>query len=109
MSCDKFVQCFSGVAVVRDCAPGLHYNAKLENCMEPSAAECYQDEAACPLYNDPTNLIYHQDDVECGKYYLCYDNKLHDFTCAEGLHFDVANQRCAYPEDAECQVRKSFK
>lgn len=103
-SCDRYVQCFAGVAVVRPCAPGMHYSEEDQQCMSPTQAACTRDQDVCPLYNDPTNLIYHQDDVECGKYYLCYDNKLHAYTCAEGLHWDTENERCAYPEDAECGV-----
>ena len=103
-SCDKYVQCFAGAAVVRDCAPGLRYNVDEQKCMAPELAKCYHDQDDCPLLNDPTNLVYYQDDSECGKYYLCYDHKLFEYNCAEGLHWDTENQRCAYPEDAECDV-----
>lgn len=103
-SCDKYVQCFAGVAVVRECASGLKYSAKEEQCMDASAAQCNHDTDPCPLYNDPTDLVYIQDDLECGKYFLCYNRKMHEYTCAEGLHWDAVNQRCAHPEDAECEV-----
>lgn len=72
--------------------------------MEPAKAQCTREQDPCPLFNDPTNLIYHQDDVECGKYSLCYNNKMHEFSCAEGLHWDKDHQHCAFPEDAECDV-----
>lgn len=90
--------------MVRNCASGLHYNADQQKCMQPEDAHCDRDKDECPLFNDPTDLVYHQDDVECGKYFLCYDNKMHEYTCADGLHWDVENERCAYPEDAECSV-----
>lgn len=107
-SCDKYVQCFAGTAVVRNCGPNLHYNKVEEKCMSPTEAKCTRDKDLCPLFNDPTNLIYHQDLAECGKYYLCYNNKMHEYTCAEGLHWDTVNERCAYPEDAECGVRTIY-
>lgn len=92
------------MAVVKDCAPGLHYSYAEEKCMSIADARCSHDQLPCPLYNDPTNLVYIQDDVQCGKYFLCYNNKLHEYNCHEGLHWDVQNQQCAYPEDAECEV-----
>lgn len=76
--------------------------------MDPAKALCNRDQDPCPLFNDPTNLIYHQDETQCGKYFLCYNNKMHEYNCHEGLHWDIEHQRCAYPEDAECQVGDEF-
>lgn len=93
---------------MKTCAAGLHYSTTLEECTSPAEAACYREQDPCPLYNDPTNLIYHQDDADCSKYYLCYENKMHEFSCAEGLHWDTENERCSYPQDAECEVRIRF-
>lgn len=99
-SCEKYIQCFAGEAVERECGPDLHYNAEKENCMEPNLASCYRPQ--CPLYNDPANLVYIADYLECDKYYLCYNNEPYQYRCAEGLHWDEDNEVCTSPAEAEC-------
>jgi len=38
--CSKFYQCDQGKAIVRDCAPGLHYNQNIQGCDWPQNANC---------------------------------------------------------------------
>lgn len=99
-SCDKYVQCFAGEAVVQECGTGLHYNTTAEKCMDSSIADCYR--TVCPLYNDPEGLVYLPDYLDCEKYYLCYDNEPKPYRCADGLHWDEENQYCTSPAEAAC-------
>lgn len=99
-SCGRYVQCFAGVAVERNCGTGLQYNAKMEKCMDATLADCSRNQ--CPLFNDPANLVYLADYLDCGKYYLCHDNEAKPFQCAEGLHWDEKNEYCTTPVEAEC-------
>lgn len=68
--------------------------------MDESIAECSRSQ--CPLFNDPANLVYFPDYLECDKYYLCHDNELRTYRCAEGLHWDETNNYCTSPAEAEC-------
>lgn len=99
-SCEKYIQCFAGEAVERDCGPGLEYSQSAEKCMEPALAQCYR--TSCPLYNDPAQLVYMPDLLECDKYYLCHDNEPIPYRCAEGLHWDEVREYCTSPAEAEC-------
>ena len=99
-SCDKYIQCFAGVAVERDCGPGLHYNQTQEKCIDMSKADCYRN--SCPLFNDPENLVYLPDYTDCTKYYLCYNNEPKAYHCAEGLHWSEEDQHCTTPALANC-------
>ncbi|KAM7357601.1 peritrophin-1-like [Cochliomyia hominivorax] len=45
-SCNEFILCDRGTPFVRKCAPGFHYNAKLEICDYPHNANCKLDNDA---------------------------------------------------------------
>lgn len=38
--CDRYSECFFGVATMRFCAPGLHFDVITRTCMDPSIALC---------------------------------------------------------------------
>lgn len=99
-SCSKFIQCFAGTAVELDCGPGLAYKWEIEECVPKENSGCYRNH--CPLYNDPGNLVFLPDYMDCDRYYLCHNNEPVSYRCAEGLHWDETNEFCATPADAEC-------
>lgn len=105
-ACDMYIQCFAGEAVERSCGSGLHYNVTAEKCMDQNIAECTRTQ--CPLFNDPSHLVYFPDYLECDKYYLCHDNELRAFRCADGLHWDEEREYCTSPAEAECKDYEIF-
>lgn len=38
------------------------------------------------------------------RFYVCYDGKLKQFRCADGIHWNQAERRCDFPENANCTV-----
>lgn len=99
-ACDKYIQCFAGKSVERDCGPGLAYDEKSEECLPQDLAQCHRNQ--CPLFNDPAKLVYLPDYLDCEKYYLCYNNEPQVYRCAEGLHWDEEREYCTSPAEAEC-------
>ncbi|GAB0098653.1 uncharacterized protein DMENIID0001_144210 [Sergentomyia squamirostris] len=102
-SCRHFVQCISGVAVIRECAPGFYFSVEYHECKSPYLAECDIEDHICPLFNDPANLVYLPDSERCDLYHLCFDGEPVQFECYDGLHWDPVNHQCTYPSLANCQ------
>ena len=66
--CAKYILCFGGIRIVRNCAPGLHFSSELQSCTRPEFSECIEElETECPLTNDPDNLVYIPDFKDCSK------------------------------------------
>ncbi|CAO1435897.1 unnamed protein product [Diamesa tonsa] len=101
--CGKYILCFGGVRIVRNCAPGLHFSSKLQSCTRPEFSECIvEQQTVCPLENDPENLVYIPDYNDCSKYSLCFDGKPIPFNCAEGFHWNAQQEWCMAKEEAMC-------
>ena len=67
--CGKYILCFGGIEIVRNCAPGLHYSTKLQSCTRPEIAGCKEHQKDCPKLNDPNNLVFIPDVKDCSKYF----------------------------------------
>ena len=66
--CGKYILCFGGVRIVRDCAPGLHWSSKLQSCTRPEFSECKEEiQRDCPKTNDSDNLVFIPDFKDCSK------------------------------------------
>ncbi|XP_055685508.1 protein obstructor-E-like [Lutzomyia longipalpis] len=103
-SCTKYVQCISGIHVIHECAEGLRYSSFNNRCRLPNLAGCGHDEFLCPLFHDPENLVYLADNDDCAVYYLCYNGVPQRFDCDEGLHWNVRDRKCDFPERANCRL-----
>ncbi|XP_059622360.1 peritrophin-1-like [Phlebotomus argentipes] len=102
-SCTKYVQCIAGVPVIRECAEGLRYNRFTNQCRLPNLAICNHDEFLCPLFDDPNNLIYLSHNTDCSVYFLCDRGVPRRFECDTGLHWNIRNNTCDFPERANCR------
>lgn len=92
----------SGVGVERECGPGLFYSENHQECVEYDSAYCERHVGPCPLYNDPDNMVYVNDETNCEKYYLCHHNQLQPFQCQSGFHYDISSKVCTHPALANC-------
>ncbi|GAB0098654.1 uncharacterized protein DMENIID0001_144230 [Sergentomyia squamirostris] len=101
-SCTKYIQCISGIPVVRHCAEGLRFNAATGKCRVPNLAMCQHDEFLCPVFDDPHNSVYLPDNNDCSIYYLCHNGVPRRFDCDEGLQWNSRNQTCDFPDRANC-------
>lgn len=66
--CGKYILCFGGVRIVRNCAPGLHFSSELQSCTSPEFSECKEElQTECPITNDPENLVFIPNLKDCSK------------------------------------------
>ncbi|CAF4741528.1 unnamed protein product [Pieris macdunnoughi] len=117
--CARFYECDNGERVIRQCAPGTHFNAKLQECDHPSKAGCdpscvttTTEKPACDCTSQPilpngcpcdhsiSLLLRHESD--CEKYYQCDQGKRVLRECAPGTHFNAKLQVCDHPSKAGC-------
>lgn len=103
-SCSSYVQCVNGDAVEVGCAPGLHFNAQIEECIEPARAACTVEDNPCPVHTDSLDMVYLTDAQNCENYYLCYDNQPQRFQCAPGYLWDPVRQFCNIDYRVNCAV-----
>jgi hypothetical protein len=104
LTCTQYVICYYGNVIERPCAPGLHFNANLEQCMLPQLAHCDLN-YACPTVDDPFNPVYLPDASDCSKYFVCFRGSPIERECADGLWFDVEYSWCTVAEKVKCDAR----
>lgn len=93
-SCSKFVQCVNGVAVERDCAQGLFFNADQQQCMNRYDAQCDIENNPCPTWDNPEDLTYLTHANNCNNYFMCYGGSPLSLQCAAGLNFNSITNQC---------------
>jgi len=102
-TCTKYVLCYAGEPVVRECAAGLQYNAMTDRCDYPQYVDCVDN--LCVRQNDAENIIYIPSKSLCNKYYICVDGNPANWTCADGLQFNPKTNKCDFPSNVQCTVR----
>jgi hypothetical protein len=103
-SCTRYVLCFHGNPVERLCAPGLHFNKFLEQCMFPQLAMC-DINYACPNEDDDMNPVFLPDPTDCSRYFVCFRGQPLSRGCAENLWWDVVYNWCNVADDVTCDSR----
>ncbi|EDW70059.2 protein obstructor-E [Drosophila virilis] len=101
-TCTKYVLCFSGEPVLRECADGLQYNAETDRCDFPQYVDCVDN--LCVRQNNPDSIVYIASKSQCDKYYICVDGLPANQSCASGLQFNPACNCCDFPSRANCTV-----
>lgn len=52
--------------------------------------------------------MFHQFVTPVLRYYFCFGRQTIGLQCAPGLEFDRVAERCDFPENANCVVRRFF-
>lgn len=102
-SCTRYFMCFGGVAIERQCSPGLYFSRAQLRCVRRDESDCLLDLNACPAENDPDNVVFLPDQENCQKYFVCFDGQPQEFDCGPSLHWDPNNNWCIREEDSECE------
>ncbi|EDV97484.1 GH16897 [Drosophila grimshawi] len=101
-TCTKYVLCFGGEPVLRECADGLQYNAETDRCDFPQYVDCVDN--LCIRQNNAADIVYIASKALCDKYYVCVDGLPVNQTCASGLQYSPDCQCCDFPSRANCAV-----
>ncbi|KAH8404465.1 hypothetical protein KR222_005689, partial [Zaprionus bogoriensis] len=101
-TCTKYVLCFAGEPVIKECIDGLQYNAMTDRCDYPQYVDCVDN--LCVRQNNANNIVYIASKSVCDKYYICVDGQPINQTCANGLQYNPDCQCCDFPSRANCEV-----
>ncbi|ALC44459.1 CG10154, partial [Drosophila busckii] len=101
-TCSKYVLCFYGVPVLRQCFDGLQYNAETDRCDYPQYVDCVENH--CNDQATPENINYLPSKAHCGKYYVCSEGTTWAQRCTEGLIFNPNCNCCDYPSNYKCSI-----
>jgi hypothetical protein len=95
-SCENFFLCVNGMALPRQCSPGLHFSRTAGTCVHPDVAECVLQVCGPGL-----GFLPHEDN--CNKYYLCFGGNQFPMRCPNDFHWSVETNSCQDPLDAGCE------
>ncbi|XP_062128037.1 probable chitinase 10 [Drosophila sulfurigaster albostrigata] len=101
-TCTKYVMCFGGTPVIRECSDGLQYNAQIDRCDFPQYVDCVDN--LCVRNNNANAIVYIASKARCNKYYVCLDGQPINQTCASGLQYNPEAQSCDFPSRVNCTV-----
>jgi Chitin binding Peritrophin-A domain len=104
LTCSKYVLCYHGNSVEMPCAPGLHFNRVLEQCMLPQLAKC-DINYACPDIDDVLNPVFLPNPDDCSAYFVCFRGSPLPRKCAETLWFDIEFSWCTVSDEVTCDAR----
>ena len=106
-SCNKYVLCVAGEAVIKDCAPGFKFDLRRQICLPGDMANCDIENRECPPYDDPNNLIF-INEFECDQYSFCNGGSKIQRRCGSGFHWNPEKNWCDFPENVGCLVSELF-
>lgn len=124
-SCSTFHVCRRGRLTEVSCPSDMWFDPRHKDdvlCNHPEVV-CAADNSVCdcaekypPLPPDPLiesavtcladqRFHFTASQVECGRYFVCFNEKVRRLECREGLQFNPETEQCDYPEIVNCQVR----
>ncbi|XP_067642694.1 protein obstructor-E [Eurosta solidaginis] len=101
-TCTKYVLCYTGIPVIRECIEGLQYNAQTDRCDFPQYVDCVDN--MCTIFNNPNNITFLTSKGACDKYYICMDGTAYAQICSKGLQFNTMCNCCDFPEKVKCNI-----
>nr|NP_648647.1 uncharacterized protein Dmel_CG10725 [Drosophila melanogaster]AAN11837.1 uncharacterized protein Dmel_CG10725 [Drosophila melanogaster]AOQ09959.1 CG10725-RB [synthetic construct] len=101
-TCTKYVLCFDGTPVIRQCSDGLQYNALTDRCDYPQYVDCVDN--LCSRNNNPDDIVFIPSKARCDKYYICMDGLPQVQNCTSGLQYNPSTQSCDFPSKVNCTV-----
>ncbi|XP_033157396.1 peritrophin-44 [Drosophila mauritiana] len=101
-TCTRYVLCYYGKPVLRQCQDGLQYNSATDRCDFPQNVDCVESE--CSIYSNAYHLRYVPSKVSCQKYFICGNGIPREQTCTVGLHFSTKCDCCDIPSKSDCQI-----
>ncbi|KAH8379051.1 hypothetical protein KR009_002815 [Drosophila setifemur] len=101
-TCTKYVLCYYGRPVLRECHDGLQYNNVTDRCDFPQYVDCVANN--CSATDQPENIIFLASKSSCSKYFVCSDGRPWEQECAPGLAYNPECECCDYAKNVDCQI-----
>lgn len=105
-TCTKYVICYYGIPVLRECRDGLQYNGETGRCDFPEYVDCVDNE--CSALIQPENIIFMASKANCSKYYICTDGRAWSQECSAGLVYNPEFKYCDFESNYKCPVSRQF-
>lgn len=107
-NCSVFYVCVGDPDPLRqECNSELHFDPISGLCTFPNLTDCNgkpgdpPDAPEDPEFRCPSDG-FHPHPSSCSIYFICANGYAHEFTCADGLHFNVRTGLCDFPHEANC-------
>jgi Chitin binding Peritrophin-A domain len=101
VNCDQYYTCVNDEAFPQTCPDGFYFDEGRQMCYFADQVDC-GGEATNPCEGQPQWSFVPRPQDGCGAYYRCDDGVGVPLDCPDGLYFDVANQKCNFPELVDC-------
>ncbi|XP_017016324.1 probable chitinase 10 [Drosophila kikkawai] len=101
-TCTKYVLCYYGRPVLRQCHDQLQYNNMTDRCDFPQFVDCVAND--CSATNNPNNITYIASKASCSKYFVCSNGRPWEQECSAGLLYNPECQCCDYAKNVECSI-----
>ncbi|EDW72614.1 uncharacterized protein Dwil_GK17094 [Drosophila willistoni] len=101
-TCTKYVLCYFGYPVLRECPDGLQYNNETDRCDFPQHVDCVAN--YCSNWDQPENIIYLPSKAHCNKYYICSNGKAWGQECSNGLLYNPKIKSCDFQKNVNCTI-----
>lgn len=115
--CEWWLNCLGGSFVAEgSCSDGENFNHNNGQCNSIGSFDCFDDfenyyddvepiepDSGCPP-NGSNQLVFLESDY-CEDFFICLNGQAVPQTCRDGLHWNVKDSICDFPENAGCEVR----
>nr|AAM11210.1 RE18809p [Drosophila melanogaster] len=101
-TCTKYVLCYYGKPVLRQCHDGLQYNNATDRCDFPEYVDCVAND--CSATFQPEDIIYLGSKASCSKYYVCSNGRPWEQQCAPGLAYNPSCKCCDFAKNVNCTI-----
>jgi hypothetical protein len=104
--CKKYYDCSNSKAIRNNCRiENTYWDTEKKKCEPLDTNKCDpQNPFRCPL---PDGIFV--DLTCCDRFYSCYKNKFSLHKCPDGLHFNVEDETCDWPQYANCELQPDPK
>ncbi|XP_034659511.1 protein obstructor-E [Drosophila subobscura] len=99
-TCFKYVLCYYGRPVLRECHDGLQYNNATDRCDFPEYVDCVANN--CSATAQPENIIYLPSKAKCDKYFICSNGRPWEQECSAGLYYSPECKCCDFAKNVNC-------
>ena len=125
--CEKYFICANGVPYQHQCAPGINWDVRNNQCESPAKAVCAgkgdnnqpeTSSTSAPVTEAPV-VVTEPEEVEelpdctsgqtyfgchdvCSEYYVCVNNVPYRMKCADGYFWNEDKVKCDVPELSRC-------
>lgn len=94
-NCSEYFHCIHGSPALDVCPTDKQFNHITGSCDDPSNVKCFECPIGVTFADLPVPNI-------CNQFVRCYNGRLEQHTCADGLAFDQNYAMCNMREYVEC-------